>query len=588
MKPHGRSDFAQAEPANMTASLSARLVARSPIETGNPDHAWLTSLPIAAAIFRLSDGPKGDRPKSDRWGAKLAANSRFDALLQGAHRPLGLELSDFANCIAEMAADGRKTHFAYWRSDDKVNRCELEISVARFGANDDFYLVSVVDRTSEAISRINLRREMLNDSLTGFWNRTGFEEQVEDLVDAVEKGSRYAIIIFDLARFSRINESVGVIAGDELIITVAHRLKSRIRSNEHLARLNGNEFALFAHLEADSAVESIANRIAQAFADPCKLSSLEIQIECATAAAIGTIGSDDPMDTLRHAQIAMKRAKRTKRLELFSEDKLHRATNRFAIETDLRRAIASGALDLHYQPLIDLETGELSGFEALARWEHPDRGWISPMEFIPVAEESGLIVPLGRWALDRAAQTIADWDHKAGKTLPVRISVNLSAVQIQRDDVAAAVESAIRGAQISGNRLTLELTESAFVDDPDGARSVLDALKSLDTNLAMDDFGTGYSNLAYLQKLPIDVLKIDRSFIADMDANKDNEAIVSTILSLASALGMKTTAEGIETAEISSALKKLGCTNGQGYYFARPLTVDAAYNFLSESMAATR
>jgi EAL domain-containing protein (putative c-di-GMP-specific phosphodiesterase class I) len=169
----------------------------------------------------------------------------------------------------------------------------------------------------------------------------------------------------------------------------------------------------------------------------------------------------------------------------------------------------------------------------------------------------------------------------------MRISVNLSAIQIQRDDVAAAVADAIRGAQISGNRFTLELTESAFVDDPDGARAVLDSLKALDANLAMDDFGTGYSNLAYLQKLPIDVLKIDRSFITDMDANNDNRAIVSTILSLATALGMKTTAEGIETAEISSALKKLGCTNGQGYYFARPLTFDAAYDFLSESMATT-
>jgi c-di-GMP phosphodiesterase Gmr len=407
------------------------------------------------------------------------------------------------------------------------------------------------------------------------------------MVALADRGSCYAIIVFDLARFSRINESVGVLAGDELIITVAHRLNSRIRANEQLARLNGNEFALFAMVETEAAVESIAHRVAQAFAEPCKLSNLEIQVECATAAALGVAGRDEPMDTLRHAQIAMKRAKRTRRLELFSEDKLQRATNRFAIETDLRRAIASGALDLHYQPLIDLETGELSGFEALARWEHPDRGWVSPMEFIPVAEESGLIVPLGRWALDRAAQTIAQWDQRAGRELPVRISVNLSVVQLQRDDVVVAVKDAISGAHISGNRLTLELTESAFVDDPDGARAVLDALKQLDANLAMDDFGTGYSNLAYLQKLPIDVLKIDRSFVSDMDANKDSRAIVSTILSLANALGMKTTAEGVETAAISGVLKNLGCTNAQGYYFARPLTFDAAYGFLSESFSAT-
>ena len=578
MKINGRQELLPSG----TASLSASLVARNHLGFAAQDNEgagfdWLASLPIAAAVYRHI----GER------AVRLDTNAQFDVLLQDGRSAEALKPQDFADCILNMAREGRSEHLASWRSPDRINRCELDISFSQFGAARDLYLVSVVDRTAETIGRINLRREMLNDSLTGFFNRTGFEERIEDLVAAADKGSRYAIIIFDLARFSRINESVGVIAGDELIITVAHRLNARLRGNEQLARLNGNEFALFAKLDSDAAIESIANRVAQAFADPCKLSTLEIQIECATAAAIGTVGRDDPMDVLRNAQIAMKRAKRTKRLELFSDENLTGATNRFAIETDLRRAIASGALDLHYQPLIDLDTGELSGFEALARWQHPDRGWISPMEFIPVAEESGLIVPLGRWALDRAAQTIAQWDARAGRELPMRISVNLSVVQLQRDDVAAAVESAIRGAQISGNRLTLELTESAFVDDPDNARKVLDALKGLDANLAMDDFGTGYSNLAYLQKLPIDVLKIDRSFVTDMDANRDNQAIVSTILSLASALGMKTTAEGVETAEISSALKKLGCTDAQGYYFARPLAMDAAYEFLSESLSAT-
>jgi diguanylate cyclase (GGDEF)-like protein len=558
-----------------TASLTAGLIARTLKDTQNPDHIWLASLPIAAAIFRLEGG----------HGAKLATNKRFDALLAGAGSQFGLDLQAFAACIDEMTEQNSRTYFVRWQLQDTVSRCELEISIARFGNRDDLFLVSVIDKTAETVGRINLRREMLNDSLTGFCNRTGFEERIEEMVKVAEKGNRYAIIVFDLARFSRINESVGVIAGDELIITIAHRLTSRIRSNEQLARLNGNEFALFAYLDSDSAVEAIAFRVGQAFADPCTLSNLEIQIECATAAAIGIIGKDDPMDTLRHAQIMMKRAKRTKKLELFSDDKLHRATKRFAIETELRRAIAADALDLHYQPLIDLESGELSGFEALARWNHPELGFISPVDFIPVAEESGLIVPLGRWALNRAAQTVADWDRMAGRKLPGRMSVNLSSVQIQRDDIALAVNNAICEAGISGNRLTLELTESAFVDDPDGARAVLNSLKALGVSLAMDDFGTGYSNLAYLQKLPIDVLKIDRSFVTDMDANRDNQAIVGTILSLAKALGMKTTAEGIESAEISSALKELGCTNGQGFYFAHPMTFDAAYSFLSESAA---
>ena len=573
MKQPAQSDFVQAEPA----SLSARLVARSVPDAQIPDYAWLSTLPIAAAIFKLNFGQ----------AVRLAANRHFDALLHGAGRPLDLAPDDFAECIRMMAAEEKPTHFASWRSADLVNRCELEISIARFGADHDLYLVSVVNRTEDAVNRTSLRREMMNDSLTGFFNRTGFEDHVDDVVNAAEKGSRYAIILFDLARFSRINESVGAIAGDELIITVAHRLKSRLRGKERLARLSGNEFALFASLSNGAAIEPIAHRVSQAFTDPYKLSDLEIQVEYATAAAVGVVGHDEPMEALRHAQIAMKRAKKTRRLELFSDDALKLSTNRFAMETDLRRAIASGALDLHYQPLIDLETGTLNGFEALARWDHPEHGWISPLDFIPVAEESGLIVPLGRWALDRAAQTVAQWDQKAGRELPFRISVNLSVVQLQRDDVAVAVENAIRGANISGNRLTLELTESAFVDDPDGARTILQSLKALDTNLAMDDFGTGYSNLAYLQKLPIDVLKIDRSFVTDMSANRDNHAIVSTILSLADALGMKTTAEGVETAEISTALKGLGCTNAQGYFFARPLAFDAAYSFLADSVSVT-
>jgi c-di-GMP phosphodiesterase Gmr len=573
MNAVAHSEFLQVEPA----SLSARLVSRAALASVGDDHIWLSTLPIAGAIFSLQHGQP----------IKLASNRHFDDLLQSASGPNDLEIGDFAHCIMAMVENGVDTHFAAWQSTDRINRCELEISIARFGQDRDLYLVSLVNRTAEAISRTNLRREMMNDSLTGFLNRSGFEDRIEELIAGLERGSQYAMIIFDLARFSRINESVGVIAGDELIITIAHRLNSRLRGTEQLARLNGNEFALFARMESETAIESIAHRVSQAFTDPCKLSNLEIQVECATAAAVGVVGRDEPMDILRHAQIAMKRAKKTQRLELFSNDNLQRATNRFAMETDLRRAIASGALDLHYQPLIDLETGELSGFEALARWDHPEHGWISPLDFIPVAEESGLIVPLGRWALDRAAQTVAQWDHKAGRQLPFRISVNLSVVQLQRDDVAVAVENAIRGANISGNRLTLELTESAFVEDPDGARKILESLKSLDTNLAMDDFGTGYSNLAYLQKLPIDVLKIDRSFVTDMHANRDNHAIVSTILSLASALGMKTTAEGVETAEISIALRGLGCTNAQGYFFARPLTFDNAYAFLADSVSAT-
>lgn len=578
MKVTARREFGESSPFSTMLSNARSL---QPIDP-TVEFGWLASLPIAGAIFRID----GDRVRH------ILSNPKFDDLALGFKRESGLDMATLAERVFNMVDADRDTHFECWQSNDTVNRRELEISIARFGADRTALLLSIVDRTAEAISRINLRREMLSDSLTGFCNRTGFEEEVEGAIAALTKSGAatgYAVILIDLARFSRVNESVGAMAGDELIITVARRLNSRIRSNEILCRLGGNEFALFVHFgDGSSDVECIAKRLTEAFVEPCQLSNLEIQVECAVAAAIGDVGVDDPMDTLRHAQIALKRAKFTKSFELYATGSVDTARRRFSLETDLRRALQRDELELHYQPLVDLGTGSLSGFEALARWQHSDLGAISPVDFIPVAEESGLIVPLGRWALDQAARTIADWDSRLGSASDFRISVNMSAVQMQRDDVVEAVRNALSDADISGDRMTLELTESAFINDPNGAKKLLDSLKALDTHLAMDDFGTGYSNLAYLQQLPIDVLKIDRSFVSDMMIDKDKRAIVRTVLSLARALGMKTTAEGIESEEISDVLRRLGCSVGQGYYFARPLTADAAYAFLeADRISAT-
>ena len=538
------------------------------------EFAWLHALPIAGALFRVNQKNVN----------LVVANSKFDGLVMGFGRASGLDMANIANRILQMATELSDTHLECWRSDDMIQPRELEISIARFGANHDLFLLSMFDRTAEAIGRTNLRREMLSDSLTGFCNRTGFEELVEDAVGSMLTAGAvkaYAIILVDLARFSRVNESVGAIAGDELIITVARRLKARVRTNEILGRLGSNEFALFVQLDGEDAdIGKIAERLREAFVAPCKLSDFEIQVECALAGAKGVIGVDDPTDTLRHAQIALKRAKSSKAFELYAAGSVDMERRRFSLETDLRRALQRGELQLHYQPLVDLDTGALSGFEALARWDHLDFGPISPVDFIPVAEESGLIVPLGRWALEQAARTISKWDIRQKEEQDFRISVNMSAVQMQRDDILDAVSGALKGAGVSGKRMTIELTESAFINDPAGAKRLLDALKGLDTDVAMDDFGTGYSNLAFLQQLPIDVLKIDRSFVTEMTVNRDKRAIVRTVLSLARALGMKTTAEGIESEEISLVLRRLGCSVGQGYYYARPLSEDDAYAFL--------
>jgi EAL domain-containing protein (putative c-di-GMP-specific phosphodiesterase class I) len=284
-------------------------------------------------------------------------------------------------------------------------------------------------------------------------------------------------------------------------------------------------------------------------------------------------------EMFRNAQFAVKQAKAAGKPQVYEPKEASAARRRFSIETELRRALDKDQLKLFYQPLINLKSGEVAGFEALARWTHEDRGEISPSEFIPVAEESGLILQLGRWAMDKAAHTVAEWDRQVGEPLPVYVGVNLSAIQVARDNIAEVVESALKSSGLTGNRLTLELTESTIVQDPARAMRVFEALKALDATVAMDDFGTGYSSLAYLQRLPIDVLKIDKSFVTGMMRDPDAVAIVRAVLSLADALGMSTTAEGIETVELATTLATLGCASGQGYYFAKPLEAESALDY---------
>ena len=377
MRMWDNKTFAHGSPA----SLTSKLVQRTVPEGEEASHAWLNSLPIAAAIYRV-----------DISGAKrIATNGQFDYLALGRARDAGFDPCYFNDLILDMVDNNRQEHFERWRSPDKIHPLDVEISVSRFGNEVPHVLVSLVDRTAEVQGNVNLRREMMNDSLTGFANRIGFEERIAEAVDEMQRNGgdkKFALIMFDLARFSRINESVGVLAGDELIITVAKRLTSRLRSSEIIGRLGGNEFALFAPVDDVRGAEAIALRVVKAFDDPCKLSNLEIQIDCAVAAAMGDSASDDPMDVLRHSQLALKRAKQSNKFELFSADKLDRALHRFSLETDLRRALERDELELHYQPLIDLESGQLNGFEALARWNHPKLGMVSPLDFIPVAEDS--------------------------------------------------------------------------------------------------------------------------------------------------------------------------------------------------------
>ncbi|MEQ7873093.1 EAL domain-containing protein [Sphingomonas sp. ASV193] len=549
------------------------------LRLGGEDGALLAALPIGAAIFTLNDGRLWIEGINRRFldlsgcaGAPetfMATFKRYEAGPGGAFARAFL--ADPAGAPDEMElVDG-----------DGVARRYLKLKLsplARSGAGGaPRCLMSVVDRTPEVMAERTLRAEMLLDSLTGLPNRQGFADLIETAIG--EEDARHAVLVVDMRRFSRINESMGSMAGDELLITLARRLKSTLRSGDVLARTGGNEFGVLARIETGvEQAMAAAERIREVLTAPFRLGELEIRVECAIGLAL-TEQSSDPEELFRSAQFAVKQAKLAGRPQVYEPSEASAARRRFSIETELRRALDRDQLELFYQPLINLETGEVSGFEALARWTHEERGEISPTEFIPVAEESGLILQLGRWATDKAAATLARWDAEAGAPLPVHVGINLSAIQVARDNIAEMVGDALRSSGLSGDRLTIELTESSIVQDPARAVKVFEALKALDATVAMDDFGTGYSSLAYLQRLPIDVLKIDRSFVTGMLTDRDSVAIVRAVLGLADALGMSTTAEGIESVELATTLAALGCASGQGFYFARPLEADAALDY---------
>jgi diguanylate cyclase (GGDEF)-like protein len=558
-------------PAHFAVAAAAASLTPDEEEFARARQDYLEALPIAA--FVVAEGIDAE-PFID------VANDRFRDLIApdgaGPGAPIGaipfLCESGIGPAIAAFLRGSEQVRELECGDGKPVGGRHFEIRFARLNripALGRRCLVSLNDRTAQVETERSLRAEMLRDSLTGLPNRTAFNEQVEAVLEdpGFQPGS-HAVLVVDMRRFSRVNECVGSLAGDELLITFARRLYSALRAGDLLARTGGDEFGILIRLDRgiEEALQAAA-RIEAALTSPFRLSELEIRVDCSLGCALLSGSEALAEEVLRNAQFALKRSK------------ARAARRRFSIETELRRSIEQGSLTLAYQPLIDLRSGAVSGFEALARWDHPQRGPISPAEFIPVAEESGLIVPLGRWALETAVRTLAGWDEANRGPVPLSVSVNLSALQVARDDIAGLVASTLARHELPGERLVLELTESAIIQDPRRATDVLEGLKALGVSVAMDDFGTGYTSLAYLQRLPIDMLKIDRSFVSGMLRDSDSVAIVRAILSLASALGMETTAEGIDSPELARALAGMGCSHGQGFHFARPLDPDSAFAY---------
>jgi diguanylate cyclase (GGDEF)-like protein len=535
-----------------------------PIDTADLAACSLDLMPIPAAHIRVSAGE-----------IELAAMNRAYRLAGlGAvaeRSPMIAQLG--ARILAFLESVHLRSDFQ-WDFGNAIDYRHYSVTIARStNTLRDRCTISFIDQTSQIRTEISLRREMTTDSLTGLPNREGFA----DCIEQVEDRSVTAILAIDIDRFGRLNSCLGPLAGDELLITVARRIKGALRARDTLARIGGDQFGILTTIADRDEAHALALRIHRMLTTPFRLTDYEISVECLIGIAYGADETGDVAELIRHAQFAVKQARESGRVESYLPQDFVIARARFSMETALRRAIENRQLRLSYQPISDLATGRIVSFEALARWTDEDGREQMPGDFIPVAEESGLIVPLGRWAIDEAAQALARWDARHGGPCGIRMAVNLSAIQLQRDAIAPVLQAALDTTGLRGDRFTLELTESAIVSDPDRVARTMHALKALGTTVAMDDFGTGYSNLAYLQKLPIDVLKIDRSFVTEMLVDGDKVSIVRAILSLAQALGMKTVAEGVETNELAQTLAALGCTYGQGYLYARPLPEEKAY-----------
>jgi diguanylate cyclase (GGDEF)-like protein len=450
----------------------------------------------------------------------------------------------------------------------------------------------------ERISRVleetkeHFRHAAFHDSLTGLPNRAMFTELLKAEIESSNRRNdhMFAVLFLDLDRFKNINDSLGHTHGDLLLVAFAERLERTLRPIDTLARFGGDEFAILLSgmTDATDAVR-VAQRIQDELSQPFVLDKNSAFATASIGIALSSSGYDRPDDILRDADIAMYRAKENgkARYELFDHGMHARAVSRLQLESDLRQAIEQKEFCVYYQPIISLQTGRLAGFEALVRWNHPRRGLVAPADFIPVAEETGLIVPIGQWVLNEACAQVRQWQIDSPSHRSLSLSVNLSARQVAQPDLLQRIKDALETSKLNPHCLKLEITESVVMENAEAAAQMFKQLRSLGVQLSIDDFGTGYSSLSYLHRFPLNYLKIDRSFVMRLTTDNDN-AIVRTISTLARNLGMEVIAEGIETEEQFQQLKMLGCEYGQGYLFSRPVSNDGVEHLLAQDSKRDR
>ena len=438
------------------------------------------------------------------------------------------------------------------------------------------------DITARKLAEERLLHDALHDHLTGLPNRALFMDRLGMAIAHAKRrlSYTYAVLFIDLDRFKNVNDSLGHSVGDELLIAVARRLEACLRPGDTVARLGGDEFTILLDevADVDHAVQ-VAQRLHREMARPFKVQVHEVFVTMSLGITLGAGGHyNRPEEVLRDADTAMYGAKTSgKARDAVFDYQMHdRAVALLELETDLRRAVERAEFEIYYQPIVSLATGKIDAFEALLRWRHPRRGLLVPDSFVPVAEDTGLIVPIGWWVLHEACRQLADWQSLPWTGQHLAVTVNLSGKQFMQADLVERVEEILGSTGIRSGSLRLEMTESTIMEQAEEAVEKLMALRRLGVKLYIDDFGTGYSSLSYLHRLPVDALKIDRSFISEMDSEAERAEIVGTIVTLARTLRMDVAAEGIETAEQVTRLRALACHYGQGFFFSEPLGSSAA------------
>ncbi|HEV7965832.1 MAG TPA: EAL domain-containing protein [Actinoplanes sp.] len=527
------------------------------------------------------------------WPAQVLTGRRLTSLID---EESAARLADALRSVADRPYATTVLELTVRHRDRRRRQAEMTITNLLGDPSVGGLVLNTRDISERKELQEQLVHEAYHDALTQLANRALFRERISDALAHRSGDDDVTVLFLDLDGFKEVNDSLGHLAGDQLLVQVADRLRESVREGDDVARFGGDEFAVLIQSPLGSPdAEIVAQRIVDGLNDPFQIDTREIHVQASIGLAGAGLSGENPVDDgaageaeqlMRNADLAMYKAKSAggSGYASYHPQMLSGLVERLELEADLRVALERGELKLHYQPTVNLATSRVVGFEALVRWQHPTRGLIPPLDFIPIAEGTGLIVPLGRWVLTEACRQVVEWSAQ-GVGGPITMAVNVSVRQFDRSDLAAVVAEVLAETGMPAGQLCLEMTESVLMTDTEENLAQLVRLKALGVTLAIDDFGTGYSSLAYLRRFPVDTLKIDRSFVERLGEQTDDAALANTIVQLGRSLGMSTIAEGIEEYGQLAALREMGCDYAQGYYFSRPVPAVEAVRLLQDSEA---